>query len=97
MLTLSHNIYLVSLLLLSFLVLPEKFVSSETSSIYITVGCCYLWLILELLRKHNKSELKLGFSEFLVSLFLLYAVVYGIYMGSLSLEWVILGFSLLLF
>lgn len=97
MLTIGRNLYLVALLLLSFLVLPEKFVASETLSMYITVGLCYLWLILEFLRKHNKSELTLGLSELLVSLFILYAVVYGRYMGSLNFEWVISGFSLLLF
>lgn len=81
----------------SIFVISTHFASPSDPTLYISIaGCCAL-VCMAIVQKHRQPTLNVSASEVLVGAFLLFTGIYGIYSGSISPEYIIIGCSLLLF
>jgi len=92
------NIFLLLILFaLNIFLISCHFANPPAPTVYISVGGGCLLAVLALVVKYKQQKLSLSATEILVGGFLLLTNIYGVYTGSLSLEWIISGWSLWLF
>jgi len=91
------SIFLFIFFASSLYVISNHFANPPAPTLYISVGGGCLLAIWALVVKYKQQKLSLSATEILVGGFLLLTNVYGAYTGSLSLEWIISGWSLWLF
>ena len=91
------SIFLVILFVLSEFISSNSFANTSTYSFYSSITGCYVIAILLLIYKYKVQILDLHFSGFLFLIFLFLAIANGAFTKSLSPEWIISGFSLLVF
>ncbi|MDD2284983.1 MAG: O-antigen ligase family protein [Paludibacter sp.] len=91
------SIYLFSLLALSLFLVSESFANPVTSTRYISIIGCYVFIIFSYILNEKNQAWSISVSEILVMGFLLSAILYNAYLRSLSFEWILSSTSLLLF
>ena len=91
------SIFLVILFVLSEFITSNSFANASTYSFYLSIIGCYIIAIFLLIHEYKVPIWDLHFSEILFSLFLFLSIANGIFTKSLSAEWIISGFSLLVF
>jgi O-antigen polymerase len=73
------------------------FSSPPSPTLYIAVGDSCALAIMAIVLNYKQQTLDVSATEILVGGFLLFTGIYGVYIGSISYEWMITGSSLLLF
>jgi len=91
------SISLVILFVLSEFITSNSFANTSTYSFYLSIISCYVITIILFIYKYKVQILDLHFSEILFFIFLFLAISNGAFTKSLSSEWIISGFSLLVF
>lgn len=91
------SIFLFILFASSIFVISSYFANPPAPTPYISVGGCCALAIIAIVLKYKQQTLSVSATEMLVVVFLLFTIVYGACVGSISPEWIITGCSLLLF
>jgi len=92
-----HSLPVLILSASSIFLISTHFANPPAPTLYISVGGGCMLAIFALVIKYKQQKLSMSATEILVGSFLLLANIYGVYTGSLSLEWIISGWSLWLF
>lgn len=92
------NLFLYLILFASSIfVISGHFADPPAPTLYISAGGCCVLVIMTIVLKYRQQTLGISAAEILVGGFLLFTFIYGVYSGCICYEWIISGYSLLLF